>query len=275
MYIPFEIEKYEVKGLLGRGAEAKVYLLWDKESNRMVAAKVGRDASGLYRQGEVMRSIPGGVCPEVYGFEEKDGQGILYMEYVEGETLQEYRRCKGPLSEEEAVQLLIKIIDLLIYVHQKGVAYLDNKPSNIILRKDGRVCLIDFGAASRLGCNAGVRGGTYGYAAPEQFWRGVETDERSDVYACGKLLLYLMTQKDPAYPPYEDEVFLPALPVYMQDIVRTATACDVRYRYRDLLNLKQKLYENFHARRRRLFHGKSKNCIICEKSIWKSDYFRE
>lgn len=275
MYIPFEVEKYEVEGLLGRGAEGDVYLLWEKKKERLVAAKVGRDSDRLRRQGEIMKRLPGGICPAVYGYEEKAGVGILYMEYVDGETLEVYRRRIGPLSGEQATVLLIKVIDALLVVHQRGVAYLDNKPSNIMLRRDGSICLIDFGAASALGSNKGIRGGTYGYAAPEQFWRGVETDERSDVYACGKLLLYLMTEKDPSHPPYEDWVFLPMLPEGIREIVQEATACDVRYRHRDLLELKKKLYEGFPVGRKRFWGRKSRNCIICEKSIWKSDYFRE
>ena len=275
MYIPFDVERYEVRGLLGRGAEGSVYLLWDKICGRMVAAKEGTEISRLRRPGELMENLPHGVCPLVYGFEEIKGRGILYMEYVEGETLEAYRSRKGKLVQEEVVSLLIKIIDGLVCVHQKGVAYLDNKPSNIMLRRDGSICLMDFGAADYVGNNRGVRGGTYGYAAPEQFWNGVEVDDRSDVYACGKLILYLMTEKNPAHPPYDDYIFIDALPKKMQEVVRIATACDVRHRYRDLLNLKRKLYEDFCGGRKRFFERKQRNCIICEKSIWKSDYFRE
>ena len=275
MYIPFEIERFEVRGLLGMGGEGQVYLLYDKEKMRMVAAKVSEDAERLKQQMLLLHQMGEEICPVVYGMETVEGKPVLYMEYVLGESLEQYRMRRGQLGAKEAVMLLARIMDAICLVHQKGVTYLDIKPSNIFLRADGRICLLDFGAARKTGSHGKVSGGTYGYAAPEQFWTGVKADERSDVYAMGKLLVYLVTDKNPAHPPYEDHLFLRDMEPAMRDIVLACTNSDMQKRYRDLLSLKKALYDVLLRKRSWFFREKRCGDIICEKSIWKSDYLRE
>ena len=253
MYIPFSLECFEIKGMLGKGAEGEVYLLYDKRECLYVAAKVSKDIDRLKQQKMWMERLGDGICPRVYAFETVGEYGILYMEYVLGETLEQYRMRKGTADVREAADIVLKVVEAIEYVHKLGAIYLDIKPANLYLRSDGRICLLDFGAAKEAGSYGMVLGGTKGYAAPEQFLPGTEADERCDVYAIGKLMVYLMTNNNPAYPPYGEEGMLQELPDFVRKIVTTCTDCDIRKRYANLCILKRVLCKSMKKRRNRIF----------------------
>ena len=234
MYVPFLLDCFELKGLLGKGTEGEVYLLYDRKECLYVAAKVSKDIDRLKQQKMWMERLEGRICPRVYGFEMQGEYGILYMEYVLGETLEQYRMRHGKTDAKEMADIMLKVMEAIEQVHKIGAVYLDVKPSNLYLRTDGRICLLDFGATKEEGSYGEMLGGTKGYAAPEQFLPGTEADERCDVYAIGKLMVYLMTDWNPAYPPYEDPGGLYDLPDFVREIVLTCTAPDIRKRYRSL-----------------------------------------
>jgi serine/threonine-protein kinase len=128
-------------------------------------------------------------------FEEK-GNLYLVMEYIEGETIEQYVRRRGFIEEGEAIRLLCEILSALGYAHQKGFVHRDIKPSNIMIRSNGSVCLLDFGIAKDMNSNGLTIGqatiGTDGYMSPEQAG-GYNIDHRSDIYSLGCVFFYMLT----------------------------------------------------------------------------------
>lgn len=133
----------------------------------------------------------------VYDHFECDGKLYIVMELVEGMNIEQYVASRGPMRWDEAMGYLVKLLDTLQYVHEKNIVHRDIKPSNIMIRPDGRICLLDFGVAKDVGSNTGgtVFGtviGTDGYMSPEQA-EGLTIDSRSDVYALGCVLYFMLT----------------------------------------------------------------------------------
>lgn len=131
-------------------------------------------------------------------FSDEKGNLYLPMEYVEGETIQQRVERQGPYSEKDAKQLMGKILDAFIYIHNVNKIHRDIKPSNIMIRPDGNICIIDFGIAKDMntstGQTIGMCVGTDGYMSPEQV-KGLSIDYRTDIYSLGCLLHYMLTGK--------------------------------------------------------------------------------
>lgn len=130
-------------------------------------------------------------------FDEKAETYNAIMELVDGMNLEQYIDQNGPVAEPEAVRLMSEILDVMQYVHSKGYIHRDIKPSNIMIRENGSICLLDFGVAKDLNNNVnktqyGTIIGTDGYMSPEQA-EGFSIDNRSDIYALGCVLFYMLT----------------------------------------------------------------------------------
>lgn len=120
----------------------------------------------------------------------------IIMEMVDGMNLEQYVSRKGALPEEKAVEIMLKVLDALQCVHNANIVHRDLKPSNIMIRDDGRVCLLDFGVAKDMdyGGNtiAGSIIGTSGYMSPEQA-EGYSINKLSDIYSLGCVFFYMLT----------------------------------------------------------------------------------
>ena len=127
-----------------------------------------------------------------------DGSGNLFlpMEFVEGRTIAQVVQANGPFDEQEALAVFGKILDAFAYIHSKACIHRDVKPSNVMIRSDGSVCVIDFGIAkdskTSTGKTIGRIIGTDGYMSPEQA-NGYNIDTRTDIYSLGCLLHYMLT----------------------------------------------------------------------------------
>jgi tetratricopeptide (TPR) repeat protein len=123
------------------------------------------------------------------------------MEYLEGQTLAQLVQARGGvMPEQEAVAYILQVCDALQVLHSQGYLHRDIKPSNIIVTRDGRAVLIDFGAARAFAAGqTRVRtiAPTSAYAAPEQYWASGRFDARTDIYALGATLYYLVTGTPP------------------------------------------------------------------------------
>lgn len=186
-------ERYEIKKLLGSGATAEVYLVYDKVLGRKLALKKGVEKSVLRREAEILAGFSAPYFPVLYDYAEQGEAALLFMEYIEGENLSERKRRIGSYTEEEALRIAVKIAKALSYLHarKKPYVYGDIKPENVMMPADGSIKLIDFGAAVQLDgkpdCSIEEkRGGTPLYAPPQQ-WMG-RPDVRNDIYALGRLL---------------------------------------------------------------------------------------
>lgn len=130
-----------------------------------------------------------------------DGKLIVFEEYVQGRSLKQVLDEHGLLNEEQAYEIAVQLVDILVRLHQlePAIVHRDIKPSNIIIEKNGHVNLIDFNAARHVNAdkNEDTRMlGTVYFAAPEQFGFG-QSDERTDIYGLGATINYIMTGDKP------------------------------------------------------------------------------
>ena len=121
----------------------------------------------------------------------------IVMELVEGLNIEQYVTKNGAIPEQEAVELMLKILDALQCVHNAHIVHRDIKPSNIMIRPDGNVCLLDFGVAKDMDNTnsstiVGSVIGTNGYMSPEQA-DGFSINFRSDIYSLGCVFYYMLT----------------------------------------------------------------------------------
>lgn len=205
------IGKYKVLRTLGEGGEGCVCLAQDTELNRLVAVKQMRKdetQEQLRREAAFLQKLRHRMLPVVYDLLWA-GAWYLVMEYIEGISLHNYIQKHGRVKEAQGRLWADQLLELLSYFHtrQPPVIYQDLKPDNIMVCPDGSLKLVDFGAACdrAYGGDAAYRiAASAGYAAPEQRGRtGVPyADERSDIYAFGRVMYYVLTGADPAYPPY-------------------------------------------------------------------------
>jgi serine/threonine protein kinase len=209
------IGPYSIAGLIGAGGMGRVYRARDARLDRDVAIKIlpaqfAADADRLRRFEQEARA-PGALTHPnlltVYDVGTADGRPYLVAELVDGETLRD-RISRGAMSPARACDVAAAIARGLAAAHAKGVVHRDLKPENVMITRDGRVKILDFGVAKLttpdsagrpgpthvedLHTDPGVIVGTAGYMAPEQI-RGLDTDGRADVFALGAILFELLT----------------------------------------------------------------------------------
>jgi eukaryotic-like serine/threonine-protein kinase len=211
---PRSLGKYQIIEVLGEGAMGVVYKAFDPDIRRTVALKTIRalrdDPEGAQMLAARFRteaqaagrlSHPGIVAVYDFGRQAGDEGDIAFiaMEYIEGQTLAHYLSHKVKFTDVDVAGLMSQLLDALHHAHEQGVWHRDIKPANIILTKNGRLKVADFGIAridnSQL-TQVSTMLGTPAYMAPEQF-RGQAIDRRVDVYAAGVMLYVLLTNRPP------------------------------------------------------------------------------
>ena len=212
-----EIGKYRVERLVGEGGMGEVYRVIDTGTGQVRALKTLLGASPETRVWERFMNearIQSRLShPGIAAFYEMflyDGRPCIVMEFVEGETLQERLRRRGPLSGTEAIAVLDCICDALSYLHVEGVLHRDLKSANVKLTPDGGVKLLDFGIArfresARLTRMGSVMG-TPESLAPELL-QGKLADERSEVWSVGILAYEVLTGRMPFEGGGDDELY--------------------------------------------------------------------
>jgi serine/threonine-protein kinase len=193
----------EITERVGAGASATVFRARDTHLNRDTALKLFHFASpagpeirrALMEEGRNLARVKHGNVVTVYGADEHDGRVALWMEYVQGETLQALISKQGSLSAEEATSIGADLCDALAAVHAQGLIHGDVKAANVMREAGGRIVLMDFSTSRADQIEDGSPGrfvGTPLYMAPELF-QGEKASVRSDVYSLGVLLYYLVT----------------------------------------------------------------------------------
>jgi serine/threonine-protein kinase len=186
-------DRYRIHSLLGRGGMGEVWRAFDLKLRVDVALKALRrelleDNHALELLRQEVRAAREVVSPNVcrvFDLEELDGQELVSMEYIDGTTLVEILRERGPLDLEEAREIASQFLAGLEAIHLAGLVHRDVKPENIMLTRSGRVVVMDFGVAKRLADKKlGSIAGTPAYMAPEQV-KGQEIDARADVFSAG------------------------------------------------------------------------------------------
>jgi tetratricopeptide (TPR) repeat protein/predicted Ser/Thr protein kinase len=200
--------RYEILHLLGQGGMGAVYKVRDRELDRLVVLKVIRpelvyspDILQRFKQELILaRQVTHKNVIRIYDLGEADGVKFLTMDYIEGSDLKTRLREQGKFAPTEAVRVMQQICRAVDASHAEGVIHRDLKPSNVMLDKDGKVLVMDFGLArSHEGLGLTLTGalvGTPEYMAPEQA-KGQPVDAQSDIYAAGLIFYELLTGKVP------------------------------------------------------------------------------
>lgn len=203
--------RYLIEDRIARGGMATVYRARDMRLDRPVAVKVMHDVfatdpefvARFIREAKAAAAFSHPNVVAVFDQGADGGHVYLVMEYVVGETLRDLLRRRGRLSPPEALGILQPVLAALSAAHASGLIHRDVKPENVLLARDGRVKVADFGlaqAVNRTASRTATLIGTVAYLAPEQVTRGV-ADARSDVYAAGIMLFEMLT----GAPPYQGD----------------------------------------------------------------------
>lgn len=252
-------EKYEILAEVGRGGMSIVYLARDKRLNKQWAVKEikndGKKSAktllkGLEREANILKNVDHPVLPRIVDIINQDGTIYVVMDYIEGDTIQDRLKKEGAQPQELVVEWGLQLASALDYLHNMNppVIYRDMKPSNVMIKPEGGVKLIDFGTAKEyeIENNADTTAlGTRGYAAPEQFGdskgRGIyNTDARTDIYNLGATLYHIVTGKNPCEPPYEIKPIRewnPTLSSGLEKIILKCTQADPNDRYQNCTEL--------------------------------------
>ena len=199
--------RYEIISLVGSGGMADVYNAVDNRLSRQVAIKVlkeeySSDKNFVMKFRAEAQSVAGLSHPNivnVYDVGEDEGLHYIVMELVEGITLKKFIERKGRLELKEAVGIAIQIAQGMEAAHTNHIIHRDIKPQNIIISKEGKVKVTDFGIAKAATSNtiaAGQAVGSVHYISPEQA-RGGYSDEKSDIYSLGITLYEMISGKMP------------------------------------------------------------------------------
>jgi serine/threonine protein kinase len=194
--------RFELKRVLGEGAQAVVWLGFDARLEREVAVKLMRaDAAAdpvavnqwLQEARSVSRLTHPNIVP-VFEADVHEQQPYLVFEYVSGLTLAQHVRAHGALPVHQAVAMLMGVLDALETAHNAGVVHRDLKPSNILIDTAGRARVMDFGIAARLHDpgNLDQVVGTPGYMSPEATQGGLPT-ATMDVFSAGIVLIEMLS----------------------------------------------------------------------------------
>ena len=264
----------EILAFIGQGGMGAVYKARQKALDRVVALKIlppgiGGDPSFAQRFAREAKSLaklnhPGIVT--LYEFGQADGLFFFLMEFVDGVNLRHLLEA-GRVSPREALAIVPQICDALQYAHDHGIVHRDIKPENILLDRQGRVKVADFGLAKLVGTDAlapalshpmeerdaaaagegavpsvvlteaGKVMGTPQYMAPEQWEHPAEVDHRADIYSLGVVLYQMLTGELPG-KPIEPPSHTVRVDVRLDEVVLRSLEKEPERRYQQVSQLK-------------------------------------
>ena len=194
--------RYQTLALLCDNEKKTTFLAKDNVTGQIVVKKyISADCAVIYKR---LKKIWNRNLVHIEHVAENGEKALVIMEYVSGQTIEEYQKEWGLFSEEKATSCLWQILEGLGEIHKYGIVHRDIQPKNLIISTDGVIKIIDLDIARLHKENRGVDTeilGTAGYAAPEQFGF-TQTDKRTDIYAVGVLLNQMLTGKLPSEEIY-------------------------------------------------------------------------
>ncbi|MDR1797997.1 MAG: serine/threonine protein kinase [Clostridiales Family XIII bacterium] len=256
--------KYEILKQIGKGGMSRVYLAMDRRLNKQWAVKEiqrsGRDSemgevviNSAITEANLIKTFDHYHIPHINDIIEQERYIYVVMDYVEGESLLKILQSEGAQSQDTVIRWGRQLTDALHYLHTRKppIVYRDMKPSNVMIKPDGDVKLIDFGIARQYkekNIADTMVLGTVGYAPPEQFGGG-QTDVRADIYALGATLYHAVTghgpKKGEAYIIEPIRKWNPALSGGFEKILLKCTKQKPEERYQ---NTSELMYDLQHYR---------------------------
>ena len=262
------VGRYEIVSLLRQGGMGEVYTAHDRNLGRRVALKIlpRNRTSDPERVARFVREAQASSTlnhPSIVAVHDAGSEGdvhFLAMELIDGESLTDWMRKRRSLANR--VEVMAQVAEGLAKAHDAGIVHRDLKPDNIMVTRDGRAKIVDFGVAKlteRLGERTALSGvttptsrvGTTAYMAPEQV-EGKTIDRRTDVFAFGSVLYELLTGANPfAAPQYADTIHnvvhldptMDRVPRELRRIVRRCLRKDVEQRYDSMRDIALDLRE--------------------------------
>lgn len=263
--------RYQLQRVVASGGMATIYHALDLRLDRQVAVKImhphlanDEDFVGRFiREAKAAAALahPNIVAIQDQGWNEGGVPAVfIVMEYIEGFTLRDVISEQGALGVTESLRYFAPVVSAMSAAHKNGILHRDIKPENILISKDGRVKVADFGLAKgpQLGATLTVESsvilGSVSYLSPEQVQRGL-SDMRSDVYSLGIVLFEMLTGKKPfdgespiqiAYMHVNENVMAPSklipnIPPELDEIVLKATANNPDKRFKDAGALQEQI----------------------------------
>lgn len=253
-------DRYEILGKIGSGGMSMVYKGKDQKLNRNVAVKVlkseYREDKNFVRkfreEAQAAARLAHPNIVNVYDVGEENGIHYIVMELVEGITLKNYIERKGKLTIREATSIAIQVSMGLEVAHNNEIVHRDIKPQNIMISKDGKVKVMDFGIARAASSEtiASNAMGSVHYTSPEQA-RGGYSDAKSDIYSLGIVMFEMVTGRVPfdgettvavAVKHLQEEMpspktYCPELPISLEQIIYKCTEKIVARRYANMTEL--------------------------------------
>ena len=246
--------KYKILNKIGQGGMSIVYLAMNERANKQWAIKeVRKDGvkdfevvkQGLIVEIDMLKRLSHPNLPSIIDVIDQKDNFLIVMDYIQGNSLKDRLDEFGAQPQELVIEWAKQLSDVLGYLHTRkpAIIYRDMKPSNIMLKPDGKLTLIDFGTAreykeKNLADTTCL--GTIGYAAPEQFGGKGQTDGRTDIYCLGATLYHLVTGMNPSEPPYEIKPIReinPSLSSGLEKIILKCTQRNPEDRYQNCAEL--------------------------------------
>ncbi len=286
---------YKILNKIGQGGMSVVYLAMNERANKQWAIKeVRKDGvqnfevvkQGLIVETDMLKRLKHPNLPSIIDVIEDDDRFLIVMDYIEGISLEKALRQSetGVIQQDLVIEWGKQLCDVLGYLHSRKppIIYRDMKPSNVMLKPDGDVMLIDFGTAREFKENKVADTsvlGTAGYAAPEQYGGHGQTDARTDIYCLGATLYHLVTGQNPCmyqygifpFQEYPIRYWNPGLSSGLESIIRKCTMQHPGDRYQSCAELLYALehynelddeYKKKQSRKLNLFIAASAACIL-------------
>lgn len=249
--------RYEIVGQIGTGGMADVYKAIDAKLNRYVAIKVLKSefredatfANKFQSEAQAAAALSHPNVVNVYDVGEDQGMQYIVMELVEGITLKEYIQKKGRLTPKEVISIAVQVCSGIEVAHNHDIVHRDIKPQNIMISKEGKVKVTDFGIAKATSSNTISTNamGSVHYTSPEQA-RGGFSDAKSDIYSLGITIYEMITGELPfdgdstvavALKHLQEEITAPSelvedIPYSLERIILKCTQKSPDRRYADM-----------------------------------------
>lgn len=244
-------DRYRILCELGSGGMSIVYLAMDDRMNRQYAVKIVRKEmnidtdivrNSLVSEASLLKQLYHPSIPNIHEIREESEYIYIIMDYIEGSSLESVIHECGPQSVENVLSWAQQLAEVLSYLHKQGIIFRDMKPANVMLQPNGQLKLLDFGIAQQISRRIStdpydtVALGTLGFAAPEIYVG--QYDVRSDIYALGMTLHYLLTGITPGRGEYfPAKHWRPEIPDALDAIINKCVQVNPEHRYQTCQDL--------------------------------------